>query len=184
MAWTVGASGLILGLGSLSVSYDASSGTINEKSRSSRMGIGATLSGLGSYLFISGLMINALWPFSSFQGGAYDVLFGGISCLGGLLLIVASISLFLNSSLKIISYFAAIVGLYAAIDAVAINSNGLTSSPLLAALGYLSFSAVAFLSVPATHVKNKWARLIFVLFAFIFAVAWIYQAADFTWAHL
>jgi len=184
MAWVVGASGLLLALGSISLSYDATSGTINEKNRSSRMAFGATLLGCGSYLFISGLMINALWPFAALNGGAYNVLFGGISALGGLVLIVASIVIFSNSSLKIASYLAAVVGLYAAVDAAAIYQFSLTSSPLLAALGYLSFTAAAFLSVPASHLSSRRIRLIFVLFALIFAGAWIYQAADFTWAHL
>lgn len=112
------------------------------------------------------------------------MLFGGISAFGGLVLIVASIALFLNSSLKMISYLAAVIGLYAAVDALGIYNFGLTSAPLLATLGYLFFTAVSFLSVPAAYLGNRWVRALFVLFAFIFAIAWLYQAANFTWAHL
>jgi hypothetical protein len=70
------------------------------------------------------------------------------------------------------------------VDAYAIVHYALTNAPLLAALGYLSCAAPAFLSVPATHSENKLWRWLFVLSAVLFAVAWMYQAANFTLEHL
>ena len=92
--------------------------------------------------------------------------------------------MFLKADLRFASYFAAVVGLYSVVDAYAIIHYALTESPLLAALGYLSFAAPAFLSVPAAHSENKMWRWLFVLFAVLFAVAWMYQAANFTLDHL
>ena len=83
-----------------------------------------------------------------------------------------------------VSYFATIVGLYAAVDAYAILKYGLTSNPLLSALGYLSFVAPAILSIPAAYLENKSWKWLLIVFLILFAVAWLYQAADFTVAHL
>ena len=143
------------------------------------MAIGAC----GFYLFLSGVAISFIWPFS-ISSGVYNVLFGGIATLGGLVLLAGAIALFLNADLRPVTYIAAIAGVYSIVDAYAITSNSLTNSPLLAALGYLSFAAPAFLSVPATHSKNKLWRWLFTIFALVFAAAWLYQAANFTLAHL
>lgn len=92
--------------------------------------------------------------------------------------------MFLGADLKPVTYLAALVGLYAVVDAMAIVHYGLTSAPVLSALGYLSFAAPAFLSVPAAHLEDKRWRTIFVIFSSLFAIAWLYQAANFTWLHL
>jgi hypothetical protein len=70
------------------------------------------------------------------------------------------------------------------VDAFAIVNYSLTSAPVLSALSYLSFAAPAFLSVPATHLKNKWWKRLFIIFSILFAIAWVYEAANFTFAHL
>ena len=147
------------------------------------MGLGTALGASGFYLFITGVAISLTWPFPS-SGGVYNILFGGIATLGGLLLIAVSAALFLNASLSAVSYVAVVVGVYAIVDAFAMISYGLTKDPMLSSLGYLSFAVTAFLSVPATHVDNKWLRWLFGIFAFLFAIAWLYQAANFTWGHL
>ena len=183
MAWDVALSGILLAAAAITLRYEPSTALIEEKNRSLRQGFGAALGLCGFYLFLSGVTISFVWPFT-ISGGVYNVLFGGIATLGGLVLLAGAIALFLNANLKPVSYFAAIAGLYAVVDAYAIVTYSLTSAPVLSALGYLSFAAPAFLSVPAAHLKNKWWKRLFIIFLILFAAAWLYEATDFTLAHL
>jgi uncharacterized membrane protein len=183
MAWDVSISGVLLAVTAITLRYNSSTASFEESNRSSRLGFAAALGACGFYLFLSGITISFTWPYT-LSGGAYNVLFGGISTLSGLVLLSGAIVLFFNADPKPVSYFAAIVGLYGMVDAYAIVTYALTSAPMLSALGYLSFAAPAFLSVPATHLKNKWWKRLFIIFLILFAAAWLYQAANFTIAHL
>jgi len=183
MAWDVSLSGFLLFMGAIMLRYKPSSGLVDENSGDSRRGFAVAAGAAGFYLFLSGMMISFSWPLA-LSGGVYNVLFGGIATLGGLSLLTGAISLFLNANLKPVSYFAAVVGLYAFVDAYSILKYSLTSSPLTSALGYMSFAAPALLSVPVAHLENKWWKWLFVTFSILFAVAWLYQAANFTYAHL
>ena len=95
----------------------------------------------------------------------YNVLFGGIAALGGLLALAGSAALALNVDLRPITYFASVVGIYAIVDAYEIIKYSLTSSPWVAALGYLGFAAPAILSVPIAYFGDKRWRIIFAVFA-------------------
>jgi len=183
MAWDVSLSAFLLCMGAIMLRYKASSGRVDENAGDLRRGFAIAAGAAGFYLFLSGMVISFSWPFS-FSGGVYNVLFGGIATLGGLVLLAGATALFLNANLKPVSYFAAVVGLYAFVDAYSMLKYSLTSQPLLSALSYMSFAAPALLSVPATHWENKWWRWLFIIFALLFAVAWLYQAANFTYAHL
>ena len=183
MAWSVAVSATLFAVGSLTLPYDTESCSIKESARSLRLTYATVAGVLGLYLFISGVSIGIIWPFT-FSGGIYNVLFGGIATFGGLILLAGSATLFLNANARPLSYLAAIGGLYAVIDAIAILHHGHTLVPVVSALGYFSFAATAFLSVPATHTRNKlWLRL-FAIASFIFAAIWLFQAANFTWSHL
>jgi len=184
MMWSIAASGVLLGVAALKVPYKASSDSVEEKGKSltSALAIGIGTGGL--YLFITGMAISLTWPYGAMAGGVYNILFGGVAALGGLVLLAGSVALFLNRSLKPVSYFAVVLGVYLAVDAYSILNYNLTRDPLLSALLYVAPAAAAFLSVPATHVDNKWLRLFFAIFAFLFALAWVYFAANTTYGHL
>jgi uncharacterized membrane protein len=182
MAWDVALSGFLLCIGALILPHEEGSNFVDEKA-GLRKGFAIVGGGAGFYLFLSGLMISFSWPLT-LANGVYNVLFGGVATLGGLVLLTGSIILFFNANQRPVSYFAAITGLYAVVDAYAIVNYSLTSAPVLSALSYLSFAAPAFLSVPATHLKNKWWKRLFIIFSILFAIAWVYEAANFTFAHL
>ena len=183
MAWVVSISGFLLALAAISLRYKPTTASIEEKDMHFRVGFGAAIALCGSYLFLTGLSISFTWPFA-ISSGVYNILFGGIAALGGLVLLAGAIVLFFNGNPRPVSYFAAAVGFYAIVDAYAIFTYGLTSSPLLSALGYLSFAAPAVLSVPAAHLENKVWKWLFIVFLILFTAAWFYQAANFTFAHL
>jgi len=183
MAWDVALTAVLLGIGAIALPYNSQNRQVEDKARNLRIGLAIAAGAAGFYLFISGLAISFLWPFS-LANGVYNVLFGGVATLGGLVTLAGSVTLAKNVDPRPITFFAAVVGLYAIIDAYAMMKYSLTSSPLLAALGYLSFAAPAILSVPTAHFGKKHWRVIFAVFAFLFAIAWLYQAANFTLAHL
>lgn len=183
MAWSIVVSAVLIGVAAIRLPYKASSDSVEEGSKNLRIGFAAALGASGLYLFVTGIAISFTWPYALSEG-VYNILFGGVAALGGLVILAASIALFFNAGLSAVSYFAVVTGLYAAVDAYAMVSARLTRTPELSALGYLSFAAAAFLSVPATHVDNKWLRWLFAIFAFLFAIAWLYQAANFTLGHL
>jgi putative membrane protein len=184
MAWDVSVSAFLLCMGAIMLRYKSSTGLVEENAGGSlRRGFEVAAGASGFYLFISGLAITFIWPFA-LSSGVYNVLFGGIAILGGLLLLTSAIILYLNVNLKPVSYFAAVAGVYAFVNAYSMLKFSLTSSPLLSALGYMTFAAPALLSVPATHLLNKWWKWLFVIFSLLFAVAWLYQAANFTYLHL
>lgn len=183
MAWSIVVSAVLLAVAAIRLSYKVASDSIEEEGRKLRIGFAAGIGASGFYLFITGLSISFMWPYA-FSGGVYNILFGGVATLGGLVLLATAAAFFFNSGFQAVSYFALVVGIYAAVDAFAMLNYGLTKEPSLSALAYLSFTAPAVLSVPATHIENKWARWLFALFAFLFAIAWLYQAYEFTSGHL
>jgi uncharacterized membrane protein len=183
MAWDVALSAVLLALGALTLPYDAKQGRIDDSAGHTRMGFAVATGAAGFYLFLSGIAISFIWPFA-ITGGVYNILFGGVATLGGLVFLAGAVALAKNADLRPVTYFAAVVGVYATVDAYAIMLYNLTSSPLTSALAYLSFAAPAILSVPLARLGGKRWRLVFALFAFLFAAAWLFQAASFTIAHL
>jgi len=189
MMWTIAASGLIVGIAALRVRYKASSDSFDEEEgKNARTGLGVALGLTGFYLFLAGISISFVWPFS-FSGGIYNILFGGSATLAGLVLLSTSAAFLLGRGLQGVSYFALVTGLYLLVDAYSIltystGSVKITSNPMQAALVFLAPVAPLILSVPATHTDNKWLRWLFAVFAFIFAIAWLYMAANTTYSHL
>ncbi len=183
MAWDVALTAVLIAIGSVALPYNSEKRKVEETAKDMRVSFALATGASGFYLFLSGIAISFLWPFES-ASGVYNVLFGGIATLGGLVVIAGSVVLARNLDPGPITYFAAVAGIYAIVDAYAIVKHSLTNSPFLSALGYLSFAAPAILSVPAAYFgKRRW-RLIFAVFAFLFAAAWLYMAANFTLAHL
>jgi uncharacterized membrane protein len=183
MAWDVAISAVLLGVGALTLRHNSKEETIDDQARRVRMGLAAATGAAGFYLFITGAMISFMWPFD-LASGVYNVLFGGIAALGGLVLLAGSIALYVNADLRPVAYFAAVVGVYGIIDAYAIMVHSLTREPFVSALAYLAFAAPAIMSVPATHFGDRRWRVIFAVFAFLFAATWLFEASSFTLAHL
>ena len=183
MAWDVVVAAFLLAMGSLMLQYNSKERRIDDQTKNLRLSFAIAAGASGFYLFISGLGISLIWPFT-ISSGVYNVLFGGIATMGGLILLASAIVLARNTDPRPVTYFAAIGGLYALIDAYGITRYNLTSSPLIATLGYLGFAAPAILSVPAAQFADKRWRYVFAVFAFLFAAVWLIQAATFTVDHL
>jgi uncharacterized membrane protein len=183
MAWDIVIGAALLAIGSLKLHYKFKEGRFDAE-KNLRLGFAIAAGASGFYLFITGLSISFMWPFAAQSSGVYNVLFGGIATLGGLLLLAGSVAVFKDADLRPITYFAFVAGLYALVDSYAIMHYSLTNSPIVATLGYLGFAAPAIISVPAAHLSDKRWRYIFAVFAFLFAAVWFIEAATFTIAHL
>ena len=183
IAWDVVIAAFLLAVGSLTLAYNPKERRVDDQTAKIRLSFAIATGASGFYLFISGLAISLIWPFT-ISSGVYNVLFGGIATLGGLILLAGSVVLALNVDPRPITYFAAIGGLYALVDAYAILRYRLTSSPVIAALGYLGFAAPALFSVPAAQFADKRWRYLFAIFAFLFVAVWLIEAATFTIDHL
>ena len=180
--WSIVATAFLLGVAGLRLPIKAT-GLVDEHGKNVRLGLAIALGATGLYLFIAGLFISVRWPFT-LLGGIYNVLFGGSASLAGLVLLSASVALFLNVGLREVSYFAVVLGVYLVVDAVSIIRYGLTSTPPLSTAMYLAAAVAAFLSTPITHTNNKWLRWLFTVAALLFALVWIYEAANTTMSHL
>jgi uncharacterized membrane protein len=180
MMWSIAASGVILGVAALRLRYKASTDSIDEEQKNIAQGLGVALGATGFYLFITSMGINFGWHFS----GGYNILFGGVGALGGLVLMSVSAALLLRRGLQACSYFAAVLGLYLISDAYSIWTYPLTSDPTKATLVYLAPAVALLLSPFAVHFENRWSRWIWAIFAFLFAAAWLYFAATTTPSHL
>ena len=130
------------------------------------------------------LLVSSIPLGVSIGGGVYDVLYGGSSAIGGLLLLGIAFSIYLNISLRAISYFAFVAGLYAFNDVFAILANRLSRTPELAAFAYLMFGLTGIFSVPLTHLNSKAVRWAFIIVALIFGITWLFMASTFTIGHL
>lgn len=180
MAWTVGANAVLLAIAAIKIPYKASIGSVPDEAKNQRIGFALALGAAGFFLFINGLFISFTGPFPDYA----TIAFGGAATLGGLVVVAGSLALYLNVSLKFVSYFAVIIGLLVATDAYALISYGLTREPLLAGLAYLSAAAPLIFSVVAVHTDNKYVRWLFAIASMAFAIAWLYEGFNFTMGHL
>jgi uncharacterized membrane protein len=184
MMWSMVASGVILGFAALRLRYNRSSDSIDEAQTSLARGFGVALGAAGLYLFVTSIFISFNWSFASISGGVYDILFGGVGALGGLVLLAVAAALYLGKGIQAITYFAFVLGCYLISDAWSIMEYSLTSDPTKSTLLYLAAAAPLLISPFAFHIQNKYARWVFAIFAFLFAAAWFYFALTVTPSHL
>ena len=88
MAWDVSLSAFLLCMEAIMLHYKVPSGLVDENTGDLRRGFAIAAGAAGFYLFLSGMVISFSWPFA-LSDGVYNVLFGGIATLGGLLLLTA-----------------------------------------------------------------------------------------------
>jgi uncharacterized membrane protein len=186
MAWSIVASGIIVAIAAFRLRYNTSTDSFEDENKNVARGLGIALGAAGLYLFLTGITISFMAQFSQ----TYNILFGGAATLAALVLLSLAAVFYLGHGLQAVSYFGFVVGLYLAIDAVAIFSTRnsatakLTSNPMEATLLYLAPAGVLLWSPFAAHIKSKYARWAFGILAFLFAMGWLYFAYNTTLTHL
>lgn len=180
VAWTIGATAILLAIAAVKLPYNSALGKVSEEAKSLRISLALGLGMTGFFLAVNGFFV--MW--SGTFAAHYTVMFGGVMTLGGLLVTAGSLALYLNVSLSALSYLAGVFGTYVAVVAYAVLDYGLTKTPDLAALGYLSAAGALWGSVLGVNSDNKMLRYLFAILAVLFAIAWLYQGFEFTLGHL
>ncbi len=98
MMWAIAASGVILGVAALRLRYKPSTDSIDEEQKNVSSGLGVALGATGFYIFLTSIAIT----FGVFPSGlqTYNILFGGVGALGGLVLLSGSAALLLGEECK------------------------------------------------------------------------------------
>lgn len=190
MSWAIGASGALVAIAAFRLKYNASTDSFEEENRNIGKGIGIALGITAFYIFLTGISISFIWPFS-FSGGVYNILFGGAASLAGLVLLTTAIAFYFGRGFQAASYFGFIVGLYLLDMAIAVYStigaapaSVLTKDPMKTTLLYLAPAILLMYSPFAAHIKSKYARWVFGILALAFSIAWLYFAYSTTLSHL
>jgi putative membrane protein len=139
-----------------------------------------SLGGLGALSLIQGVWMMDTWPLV----GSYNILFGEIYAVFGLIVVSGAASALKGYSLKGLSYLGALAGVWGLADAYGILAGNLTSEPLVAAALYVSGALAGILSVPATHKPSRVTIGLLVLFLVLFAAASIFLGASASIEHL
>ena len=183
MMWSMVASGIIVGFAALRLRYNRSSDSFDEAQTNLARGFGVALGATGLYFFITSIFISFNWSFS-FSGGVYNILFGGVGALGGLVLLAVAAGLYFGKGIQAITYFGFVLGCYLISDAWSIMKYSLTANATESTLLYLAAAAPLLISPFAFHIQSKYVRWVFAIFAFLFAAAWFYFALTVTPTHL
>jgi uncharacterized membrane protein len=117
---------------------------------------------LGAVSLSMGLFIEATWPFLASDGlGSYDIFFGDVTVLFGMVLLVYALVAFLGLKLEYAGVFGFIAGVTTAwygywgyTTLVSPGVLGLTKDPLETFLLYGAFAAAGVFSLPAALVVD------------------------------
>ena len=135
----------------------------------------------GAIALIAGFRMVFNWPLP----GAYNIIYGELSVLFGGFLFMAGRSVAFRWDLLTIGIYALFGGAVSVLLGVRILNLGLTSEPLVAALGFIITGGTAILTMPAlAFPKLKWLRLLVALGALGSALIWILVGFPAYWAHI
>jgi putative membrane protein len=135
----------------------------------------------GAIALIAGFRMVFNWPLP----GAYNIIYGELSVLFGGFLFMAGLAVAFGWDLLTIGIYALFGGAVSVLLGVRILNLGLTSEPLVAALGFIITGGTAILTMPAlAFPKLKWLRLLVALGALVSALIWIIVGFPAYWGHI
>ncbi len=135
----------------------------------------------GAIALIAGFRMVFTWPLP----GPYNIIYGELSVLLGGFFFMAGLSIQFGWDLLTIGIYALFGGAASILLGVKILAAGLTSEPLVAALGFVVTGATAAVTLPALAMpKIKWIRWLVALGAVVSALIWIVVGFPAYWAHI
>jgi len=122
------------------------------------------------------------WPIS----GSFNIAFGELTVLFGVLFIATSLALALSWELITIAIYAFFAGLAAIVVGLRIYSLGLTRSPLITGIGFILTGLGGVLAAPTlVYLKgNRTWRLVGATVLMVAALIWAYTGYMTYWGHL
>ena len=135
----------------------------------------------GAIALIAGFRMVFTWPLP----GPYNIIYGELSVLLGGFFFMAGLSINFGWDLITIGIYSLFAGAASILLGVKILSAGLTSEPLVAALGFIVTGATAVVTLPALAMpKMKIIRWLVALGAVVSALIWILVGFPAYWAHI
>lgn len=135
----------------------------------------------GAIALVNGLHMTWNWPLP----GSYNVAFGEMSVLFGILFLSASLALAKGWDISPVGVYAFFAGLAAVIIGIRIVDLKLTQEPGLSGIGFVLSGSSAIMIAPVLYLKqNKTLRLFVAGMLVIAALIWLRTGYKAYWAHL
>ncbi len=129
----------------------------------------------------TGLHMIFTWPLP----GSYNIAFGGMAVLFGVLVFGAGLLGVFAWDLLGLAIYAALAGLAAVVVGVRIGVLGMTKSPALSLLGYVFTGAAGILTLPMYFLRKSLAfRIIVAAVMLVGAAIWAFTGYGAYWEHL
>jgi putative membrane protein len=144
-----------------------------------KMAPGLLVSGLVA--LTTGMHEIFTWPIP----GSYNIPFGEMSVLFGVILFFGAVALLREWDLLSLGIYATFAGAASIILGIRLYSLKMTSDPLVASGGFVLTGLIAFLSLPLYYLrKYRWVRILATVALAGAAAIWASFAALGYWAHL
>jgi putative membrane protein len=135
----------------------------------------------GLIALVTGLHMSFYWPLPS----SYNIAFGEMSAMFGVLFLGAALTLALSWELVSVAIYGFFAGLAAIVIGIGLISRGMSRQPLLAGIGYILAGLGGILAVPAWFTRHsRVIRTIAALVLLAAAVIWAITGYGAYWQHL
>jgi putative membrane protein len=135
----------------------------------------------GAIALTTGLHMIFTWPLP----GSFNIAFGELSVLFGILFIGASLSLANEWDLLTVTIYAFFAGVAALVIGLRILNLGLTRQPILSAIGFILSGLSGICAAPALYLRtNHTLRLIGSVVLVATALIWAFTGYTAYWGHL
>jgi putative membrane protein len=135
----------------------------------------------GAIALTTGLHMIWHWPLP----GSFNIAYGEMSVLFGILFMGASLALALNLDLLTVAIYAFFAGLAAVLVGVRIINLGLTRQPLLSGIGFILTGLGGIFAAPTLYLQtNRILRLVGVVVLIAAALIWALTGYMAYWGHL
>ena len=159
------------------LAYYVYSGLDSEDQKRWIPGFGMT----GAIALTTGLHMIFTWPVP----GSFNIAFGEMSVLFGILFIGASVALAQNWELVTVTIYAFFAGVAAILVGLRIITLGVTTQPILSGLGFILSGFGGVCATPALLLRtNRTLRLIGTIVLVAAALIWALTACVAYWGHL
>ena len=130
---------------------------------------------------VTGLHMIFRWPLP----GSFNIAFGELAVLFGVLLIGTAVAFLAGWDLLSIGVYAVLAGVAAVVVGARIFALKMTKEPLISALGFVATGATGILSLPAYLTrKSRVLRIVAALAALGAAIVWAITGYASYWSHL
>ncbi len=135
----------------------------------------------GAIALVTGLHMIFTWPVR----GSFNIAYGEMSVLFGIVFIGASISLAQGWDLLTVAIYAFFAGAAAILVGLRIINLGLTKQPIVSGIGFILSGLAAMCAAPALYFKaNRSLRLVGVVVLVVAALIWALVGFQAYWGHL